>query len=119
MDALKSYLIAIRHTLNAALCIENFPSQVVEGHNKPEVEVKTSKELLLNPVVISRNEKERVLVEGSVNSVRISICIKQSDEIERLLCHKFTRFMMMRADDFVILRRKPVPVSPYKKNTFC
>jgi len=37
----------------------------------------TSKELLLTPVVISRNEKERVLIEGSVNSLRISIAVKQ------------------------------------------
>ncbi|KAG5448657.1 Actin- protein 2/3 complex subunit 4 [Clonorchis sinensis] len=108
-SALKPYLTAVRHTLHAALCVQNFPSQVVERHNKPEIEVKTSKELLLQPVVISRNEKERVLIEGSINSVRVSISIKQSDEIERLLCRKFTRFMMMRAEDFVILRRKPVP----------
>ncbi|CAH8829408.1 unnamed protein product [Trichobilharzia szidati] len=107
--ALKPYLNAVRHTLNAALCVQNFSSQVVERHNKPEVEVKTSKELLLNPVVISRNEKERVLIEGSINSVRVSISIKQSDEIEKLLCRKFTRFLMTRAEDFVILRRKPVP----------
>ena len=38
---------------------------------------RTSRELLLTPVVISRNEKERVLIEGSVNSLRISIAIKQ------------------------------------------
>ncbi|KAF6768818.1 hypothetical protein EG68_10545 [Paragonimus skrjabini miyazakii] len=106
---LKPYLVAVKNTLHAALCIQNFPSQVVERHNKPEVEMKTCKELLLHPVVISRNDKERVLIEGSINSVRISIAIKQADEIEKLLCRKFTRFMMMRAEDFVILRRKPVP----------
>lgn len=70
--------------------------------------MKSSKELILNPVVISRNEKERVLVETSVNSVRVSISIKQADEIEKILCHKFTRFMMMRAENFIILRRKPI-----------
>jgi actin related protein 2/3 complex subunit 4 len=70
--------------------------------------VKSSKELVLNPVIISRNEKERVLIETSVNSVRVSISIKQADEIEKILCHKFTRFMMMRAENFIILRRKPI-----------
>lgn len=59
---LKPYLNAVRHTLTAAMCLENFESQIVERHNKPEVEVKTSKELLLTPVVVSRNEKERVSV---------------------------------------------------------
>ncbi|VDI19299.1 actin related protein 2/3 complex, subunit 4 [Mytilus galloprovincialis] len=105
---LKPYLNAIKHTLTAAICVQNFNSQVVERHNKPEVEVKSSKELLLTPVVISRNEKEKVLIEGSVNSLRISIGIKQADDIEKILCHKFTRFMMQRAENFVILRRKPV-----------
>lgn len=71
---------------------------------------RTSKELLLNPVVISRNEKEKVLIESSINSVRISISIKQADEIEKILCHKFMRFMMMRAENFIVLRRKPVEV---------
>ncbi|NXA40090.1 ARPC4 protein, partial [Eudromia elegans] len=114
-------------------CLENFSSQVVERHNKPEVEVRygrgggggarssrgarpsrrvpprrSSKELLLQPVIISRNEKEKVLIEGSINSVRVSIAVKQADEIEKILCHKFMRFMMMRAENFFILRRKPV-----------
>ena len=69
-----------------------------------------SKEVLLNPLTISRNENERVLIEPSINSIRMSIKIKQADEIERILCHKFTRFMMQRAESFVVLRRKPVPV---------
>lgn len=106
--SLKPYLQAVRCTLDAAICLENFGSQKVERHNKPEVEVKESSELLLNPVIISRNEKERVLIEPSINSVRISIAIKQADEIERLLCHKFTNFMMRRAESFVILRRKKI-----------
>jgi len=105
---LRPYLSAVRRTLEASICVVNFNSQVVERHNKPEIEVRSSKELLLNSVVISRNEKERVLIESSINSVRISIAIKQADDIERILAHKFTRFMMMRADNFVILRRKPV-----------
>nr|KAJ3421784.1 Arp complex subunit [Polyrhizophydium stewartii] len=108
-NTLRPYLNAVRATLTAALCLENFSSQVVERHNKPEVEAGVTKEALLTPVVISRNENEKVLIEGSINSLRISIKIKQADEIERILCHKFTRFLMMRAESFVILRRKPTP----------
>ena len=105
---LKPYLNAVRATLNAAMCLENFNSQVVERHVKPEVEVKSSKELLLTPVEIARNEKEKVLIESSINSIRVSIAIKQADEIEQILCQKFMRFMMMRAENFIILRRKPI-----------
>jgi len=107
-NTLAPYLKAVRATLNAAICLQNFGSQVVERHNKPEVEARQNKELLLNPVVVSRNQKERVLIEGSVNSVRISIGIKQSDDVEQILCKKFMRFLTQRAENFVILRRKPV-----------
>jgi hypothetical protein len=72
---------------------------------------RTSPEVLLQPLVVSRNESEKVLIEPSINSIRVSISIKQADDIEKILCHKFTRFMMMRAENFVILRRKPLPVS--------
>jgi len=90
------------------MCLENFSSQKVERHNKPEIEVQESPELLLNPVIVSRNDKEKVLIESSINSVRISIAIKQADEIEKLLCNKFNKFMMRRAENFVILRRKKI-----------
>ena len=42
-----------------------------------EVEVASSKELLLSPIIVSRNERERVLIEASVNAVRVSIAVKQ------------------------------------------
>eukprot|EP00033_Pygsuia_biforma_P000125 GCRY01000160.1.p1 GENE.GCRY01000160.1~~GCRY01000160.1.p1 ORF type:complete len:170 (+),score=23.34 GCRY01000160.1:111-620(+) len=107
-NTLRPYLNCIRATLTAALCLDNFGSQIVERHNKPEIEVKQSKETLLNPIIISRNETEKVMIEGSINSVRVSISIKQADEVEKILCHKFTRFLMQRADNFAILRRRPV-----------
>jgi actin related protein 2/3 complex, subunit 4 len=65
-------------------------------------------ELLLTPVVISRNERERTLIEGSINSVRVSIAIKQADELEIVLAERFSRFLMQRAEEFHILRRKAV-----------
>jgi len=105
---LRPYLNAVRSTLEATMCLENFASQVVERHVKPEVEVRSSSELLLAPLCIARNEKEKVLIEGSINSVRVSIAVKQADEIEKILCHKFMRFMMLRAENFFVLRRKPV-----------
>lgn len=70
----------------------------------------SSREVCLTPLHISRNENERVLIEGSINSIRISIKIKQADEIEKILASKFTRFLMQRAENFVVLRRKPIQV---------
>lgn len=107
-NTLRPYLSCVRSTLTAALTLSNFASQRVERHNLPEIEAASSLEVLLTPLTISRNENEKVLIEPSVNSIRISIKIKQADEIERILAHKFTRFLMQRAESFVILRRKPV-----------
>lgn len=75
-----------------------------------EIEARSSPEVLLTPLTVARNENERVLIEPSVNSVRISIKIKQADEIETILVHKFTRFLEQRAESFFILRRKPIKV---------
>ena len=117
--------------------MRNFASQKIERHNKPEVEAwyadlclgiffeclvspefllflcvrfSMDKELILNPLVISRNESERTLIEASINSVRISIKIKQADELEEVLADRFSRFLMQRAEEFSILRRKPIKV---------
>ena len=76
----------------------------------PEIEAASSPEVLLNPLTVARNENEKVLIEPSVNSVRVSIKIKQADEIENILVHKFTRFLTQRAEAFFILRRKPIKV---------
>lgn len=107
-NTLRPYLACVRSSLTAALTLENFPSQVAERHNVAEIEAQSTPEVLLTPLLISRNASEQVLIEPSINSVRLSIKIKQADEIERILAHKFTRFLMMRAEAFVILRRVPV-----------
>ena len=52
------------------------------------------------------------MIETAVNSVRVSIKVKQIDEMDAILASKFSRFLMQRADNFVILRRKPMPVRP-------
>jgi len=100
----------VRSTLTAALCLSDFASQISERHNVPEVEARSSPEVVLTPMTVARNENERVLIEPSVNSVRVSIRIKQADEIENILVHKFTRFLTQRAESFFILRRKPIKV---------
>lgn len=100
----------------------------MERQNKPEVEYNVHPELMLPParargsrhalkpcsdallqVKITRNENEHVLIEGSINSCRISIKVKQSDELEEILTRKLLRFLMQRAEEFKVLRRVPVP----------
>ena len=109
-QSLRPYLQCVRSSLTAALSLSNFASQASERHNVPEIEAASSPEVLLNPLTVSRNENEKVFIEPSVNSIRVSIKIKQADEIENILVHKFTRFLTQRAEAFFILRRKPVKV---------
>jgi actin related protein 2/3 complex subunit 4 len=103
------YLNAIRRSLQAALCLRNFASQEVERHNKPEIETGNSPSLIAHPITIARSELECVYIETSINSVRISVKIRQLDDVDALLAKMFCRFLAQRADQFRILRRKPLP----------
>jgi hypothetical protein len=49
--------------------------------------------------------------------VRVSIKVKQIDEMDAILANKFSRFLMQRADNFIVLRRKPMPVRSAAHNT--
>lgn len=69
-----------------------------------------SKNSILDSIIIKKNDQENVMIEPSINSTRISLKIKQNDELEKLLCKKFSSFMMQRADHFSILRRKSIDV---------
>ncbi len=106
--AQQPYFDCIKRTLNAALCLVSFPSPLVERHNKPEVEVQGSRELLLNSITICRDDQERTFIESSVNSVRVSICFKKPDALSELIARKHVAFLAQRAEKFHILRRRPI-----------
>ena len=42
-------------------------------------------------------------------------CAEQKDDMEHILVKKMTRFLMQRAENFFILRRKPVDVSAHRR----
>ena len=60
-------------------------------------------------MMVSVQNRKRMKNMNSLMGYNSSVFF-QADEIERILCHKFMRFMMMRAENFVVLRRKPVEV---------
>ena len=98
----------VKRTLHAALCLSSFPSPVVERHNKPEIEMQTSPEVILNPITICRDEGERVLIETSINSVRVSVAFKKADPTAGLISQRIADFLQQRAERFHILRRKAI-----------
>ena len=107
-DAYRPYMKCVQSTLEAALCLQTFPCQQVERQNKPEVEFKNDPELLLKPILICRSEHERCYIEVSVNSVRVSFKIKQTDQLDALLVKKYMAFLMQRAEAIGVLRRIPL-----------
>lgn len=70
------YLSEVRQALSANLCFYDLPCQHVERYSRPEVEFTNSPELLLPPLTVTRGEKEKCLIERSVNSVRLSIQVR-------------------------------------------
>ena len=60
----------------------------------------------MKPFVIARNEKEMTYIETSINSIRISIKTKKSSGTEVLLSHLIEKFISLRAERFMIIRKK-------------
>ena len=59
--------------------------------------------------LITRSEDEKVLIESSINSVRVNVVIKKFSDLERLLVSIYTKFLMNRANKLNLLRKKPRP----------
>ena len=107
VETYKPYLTIIRDTLDQALCIQNFPSQIYEKINRPQVEVDESAELVNQPVLITRNEEEKVEIQSSINSVQVHISLKKHADIERLIISIYAKYLMNRANKLNLLRKIP------------
>jgi hypothetical protein len=78
-DTLAPYLNAIERTITATLCLQNFGSQKVERHNKPEVEMQGDKELLMTPVVIARDKVKKELLSKTAHREDVlAVCLLES-----------------------------------------
>ena len=104
------YQAAIRQTLRAVLCLMDSPQIMYYNQDVqyPNIEMRYNKEYLMNPLIISRNELEKCLIEGSMNSVRISFKLRITDWMETMLYDKWIRFLQHRASLFGILRKQAI-----------
>ena len=109
VESYKPYLTIIRDTLEQALCLKNFPSQLYEKINRPQVEVRESLELISKPIIISRNEAEMVEIETSINSVRVNVAVKKHQEIDKLIVGIYSNYLMNRANQLNVLRKVAKP----------
>lgn len=97
MSDTPSYIDKVQDRLIKSLCLHSFPCQKVERQIKPEIEVRTCPELILDPVrIIEDNGNEECLIEQSINSTRISFKFKVHDPLEHNLLDTYLRFMMHR-----------------------
>lgn len=96
----QAYVQSIRAALTKALCIINFPSPSVERCNRPEVEYQDNEELMLDPILLTKGTSQRCYIEPSINSCRVSFCIKHADSLEGLLTKTYLRYLMQRAESY-------------------
>lgn len=90
----KEYLASVRSSLSTVLCLHNLPGIQPEH---PEVEFPTSPELSLQPLTIHRSPTESCYIEPTINSARISLKIKQTDDLERWLTKKWITLLTQAA----------------------
>lgn len=91
MGTHEEYIAAVRKTLDRALCLYDVPGIQPEH---PEVEFPCAQELRLPPTTISRGATECCHVERTINSARVSLRVKQVDEMEKWLSKTWLAFLM-------------------------
>lgn len=97
-----TYLAEVRQAITQALCLMDYPSPHVEGHNKPVIEVEgPGHALIAAPIVLTRGAQEGCLVEHSINSSRISLRFKAQDEVERCIIDTHLKFLMHRCGEIM------------------
>lgn len=103
------YIETIGRALYSSLSLRDFPCQDVERRNKPEIEFGDCPELLLRPRRITlKGAQEQCFIEPSINSTRISFVFRRGDDLDGLLATSMYKFLGMKADHHLLLRRSPV-----------
>ena len=96
-----SYEEQIQTALNEALNLKRYKE-------KPQVEIVSSPSFIKEPIIVSKSENEKCLIERSINSVRISYLFPfetKQESIDKLIGTMLTKFLMRRADDIPLFRR--------------
>uniref|UniRef100_A0A7E4VVI3 Actin-related protein 2/3 complex subunit 4 n=1 Tax=Panagrellus redivivus TaxID=6233 RepID=A0A7E4VVI3_PANRE len=110
--AAQPYLLAISRTLNSVLCLETYPNLMGDRGQRPEIEGDGNSGgtfVPLGSVTIARSTAERTVIDYSPNSVRVNICIRKFDDLEKNLVQMVASFMQKRSDELYVMRKKPLP----------
>jgi actin related protein 2/3 complex subunit 4 len=106
----RDYHDAVRAALESAFALRSAPSKKMSGENRAEVEYADAPSLLMPSAEITRGcaEDGACLIERAVNSARVSVRVRQCDELEEILARALCKSLGRRADAFEVLRRAPV-----------
>ncbi|MEN2497758.1 MAG: Actin-related protein 2/3 complex subunit 4, variant 2, partial [Marteilia pararefringens] len=104
----RKYETAIKCSLESSFDLFDVDSKVSERDSKPEIEMKTSPELILQPIIIEKSEIERTKIEISINSIIVSFQIPIMDQVEQMLARKFFNQLMRDHSHFEIVRKVPI-----------
>lgn len=99
----QGYLDSVKECLSRVLCLHNVPGIQPEH---PEIEFPTSPDFSLKSISIERTAHECCFIEPTINSARVSLKIKQTDELERWLTKKWISFLTQAANAEVITSLK-------------
>lgn len=85
-----SYQEKIQEALDEALNLRRYKE-------KPQVEIVSSPSYIKEPIIVSKSENEKSLIERSINSVRISYLFPfetKQESIDKLVGNMLTKFLM-------------------------
>lgn len=90
----EAYLSSVQQCLSRVLCLYNVPGIQPEH---PEIEFQSCSDFKLDDITIERNADEHCFIEPTINSARISLKIRQTDELEMWLTRKWISFLTQAA----------------------
>ena len=90
----QQYIDKVRDTLKGVLCLHNVPGIQPEH---PETELPSSPELTLPHITIEKSPTECCFIEPTINSARINLRLKQTDELEKWLTKRWLSLLTQAA----------------------
>jgi len=104
-----AYAENVANVLSCCLNLITVDSKTIERVSRPEIELNTSPELILQPIYIEKSADEWARIELSINSLILSFRFKTSDSFEDVLLKGFMRCFERMHPTINILRKVPRP----------
>ena len=98
-----AYAENVANVLSCCLNLITVDSKTIERVSRPEIELNTSPELILQPIYIEKSADEWARIELSINSLILSFRFKTSDSFEDVLLKGFMRYFFFNYFFFALV----------------